>query len=86
MQWKQLKCLAQTEDHRTCGAYLGDIQSGVPTTVRPFCHKHKKHASRDRIEFTQTSDGVVLYREIPESEKVDYDDNNVRIHDASNPE
>ena len=62
-------------------AFLGYIESGVELVSGHFCRNHKPGRI---VEFRQTSEGVVYYRDTPRGEIKEYEeDDNVRLSDGN---
>lgn len=87
MEFKEIKCLIPREKRtrdgmviEPCGAYFCDLEANKETTLRFTCRQRHYNKRSNRIEFHQTADGVLSYREInAEAEKKGYNDNGVRF-------
>lgn len=80
MVFKSLKCLIPSRRGVPCGEYLNvDIEAGVELTVQVRCRHRHATGHSNRLEFTQDAHGNISWREVPDSEKRQYDDNGIRI-------
>jgi hypothetical protein len=78
-RYKKLKCPLINKKHCVCGGFIGDIEANVAVKFRGLCRNHRPSRM---IEFRQTEQGVIFYREVGQNEYVKYDDDNVRLADG----
>jgi hypothetical protein len=80
MVLKPLRCLIPSRSGAVCNAYLNvDVEACAVVTLQVRCRHRHAAGHSNRIEFTQDEFGVITYREVPETEKKHYMDDNVRL-------
>lgn len=61
-----------------CNRFLGDIQTGADVTVDFLCKNHKPSIL---VQISQSSNGILSYKQLNKSEFRQYDDDGIRVSD-----